>query len=163
MQTPDLNPPHADQPFAGAFEGREHRLPVRVYYEDTDLTRVVYHAGYLRFLERGRSDFLRLAGADHVAMAKLDTAFAVTRLEIAYRRAARIDDALLVRTTFERTRGAVIHIRQQITRGEDTLTEAAVEAACIDLAGRARRPPQALLEALAPYLSAPRSTKLTDR
>ncbi len=154
MQTPDLN-----LPSAGWFDGREHVLPVRVYYEDTDLTGVVYHASYVRFLERGRSDFLRLAGADHVAMAALDTAFAVTRLEVAYRRAARIDDALLVRTAFERTQGAVIHIRQQITRDEETLTDAVVQAACIDLAGRARRPPQALVEALAPWLSAPGPAK----
>ena len=143
---------HGSQPSAGWWEGREHRLPVRVYYEDTDFTGLVYHASYVRFFERGRSDFLRLAGADHVRMAALETAFAVVRLEIAFKRAARIDDALLVRTTFDRVQGAVVHVRQRITRGDEVLTTAVVEAACIDLRGRPRRPPRALIEALAPRL-----------
>ena len=141
-------------PSAGLFEGREHRLPVRVYYEDTDLTGLVYHASYVRFLERGRSDFLRRAGVDHVAMAAQDTAFAVTRLEIAFRRPARIDDALVVHTVFERIAGAVLHIRQWITRGDETLAQGVVEVACIRLDGRARRPPPALSAALRSRLAA---------
>ena len=91
----------SEAPTAGRFDGREHVLPVRVYYEDTDFTGLVYHASYVRFFERGRSDFLRLAGVDHVAMARLDTAFAVLRLDVTFKAAARIDDALEVRTVFE--------------------------------------------------------------
>jgi acyl-CoA thioester hydrolase len=135
-------------PSAGVFEGREHRLAVRVYYEDTDFTGLVYHASYLRFFERGRSDFLRLAGADHVAMGALDTAFAVTRMEIDFRRPARIDDALTVRTTLGEVRGPRVAFRQAVTRAGDLLCEAAVHLACIDAAGRARRPPAALVSAL---------------
>jgi acyl-CoA thioester hydrolase len=137
--------PHA---LGGAFEGREHCLPVRVYYEDTDFTGFVYHASYVRFFERGRSDFLRLAGADHVAMAKLQTAFAVVRLEVDYLRAAGIDDALVVRTTFDTVKGPRLIMSQRITRGDEVLAVAKVQAACIDLKGRARRPPPQLMLAL---------------
>jgi acyl-CoA thioester hydrolase len=136
------------QPLGGAFEGREHQLPVRVYYEDTDFTGFVYHASYVRFFERGRSDFLRLAGADHVAMARLQTAFAVVRLEIDYLRAASIDNALVVRTTFDTVKGPRLTLSQRITRGDEVLAVAKVQAACIDLKGRARRPPPQLLLAL---------------
>jgi acyl-CoA thioester hydrolase len=136
------------QPLGGAFDGREHRLPVRVYYEDTDFTGFVYHASYVRFFERGRSDFLRLAGVDHVTMAKAQTAFAVVRLEVDYLRAAGIDDALVVRTTFDTIKGPRLTMSQRITRGEEVLAVAKVDAACIDLNGRARRPPQQLVLAL---------------
>jgi acyl-CoA thioester hydrolase len=139
----------ADQSeLSGAFVGREHVLPVRVYYEDTDFTGLVYHASYVRFFERGRSDFLRLIGADHVRMAALNTAFAVTRLEVDYLRGAGIDDALTVRTCFDVVKGARISISQRITRGDEGLTLAKVQAVCIDLKGRARRPPPELLLAL---------------
>src|ERR1700749_4594833 len=97
-----------DQPSAGHIVGREHRLPVRVYYEDTDFTGVVYHANYARYFERGRSDFLRLAGVRPAELLAggAPTAFTVTKLSIAFLGAARIDDALIVRTTFEYARGA---------------------------------------------------------
>ena len=143
-----------DLPSSGVFAGREHRLPVRVYYEDTDFTGLVYHASYVRFFERGRSDLLRLAGADHVAMAGLGTAFAVTRLEVDFRRAARIDDALLVTTRIASARGARLRFAQQIERAAEVICTASVDAACIDGAGRARRPPAELTRALAPYLPA---------
>ena len=83
---------------SGAFDGYEHVLPVRVYYEDTDFTGIVYHANCLRFFERGRPEFLREIGVEHAALLALPApvAFAVTRLSIASRRAARVDDALEV-------------------------------------------------------------------
>ncbi len=101
-----------DEPSAGWFEGREHRLAVRVYYEDTDFTGLVYHANYARYFERGRSDFLRLAGVHHrELMARPDpSAFVVTRLAMDFVKAARIDDALLVRTTYDRVRGPRLFI-----------------------------------------------------
>ncbi len=139
-------------PTAGLFEGREHQLPVRVYYEDTDFTGLVYHASYVRFFERGRSDYLRLAGADHVAMAAVQTAFAVLSLNVAFRSAARIDDALIVHTRFEAVKGARILIAQNITRDGEVLATAEVQAACIDPEGRARRPPAELVAALQPRL-----------
>ena len=139
-------------PSAGWIEGREHRLPVRVYYEDTDFTGVVYHGSYVRFFERGRSDFLRLSGVSHAAL--LDrpdpAAFTVTRLDLEFRSAARIDDGLLVRTSYEAVRGPRLFLRQRITRGDELIALARVEAACIDLSGRARRPPAGMVEALAP-------------
>ena len=84
-----------DAPSSGRFEGREHILPVRIYYEDTDFTGVVYHANYLRYFERGRSDALRAAGVSHADLLEEErpTAFTVVRMEIDFRRPARIDDA----------------------------------------------------------------------
>jgi acyl-CoA thioester hydrolase len=140
------------QPTAGEFDGAEHVLPVRVYYEDTDFTGLVYHASYVRFFERGRSDFLRLVGADHVAMAAVGTAFAVLTLTVDFQAAARIDDALEVRTRFERMAGARIHVTQRILRDSRPIARADLQIACIDPQGHARRPPASLQQALAPYL-----------
>jgi acyl-CoA thioester hydrolase len=143
--------PHA--PTAGWFDGRIHLLPVRVYYEDTDFSGVVYHASYARFFERGRSDFLRLAGISHSELFGRDDplAFAVTRLAIDFRAAARIDDALTVRTGYDRMQGARMFISQQIVRGGMKICEAEVQVACIGLDGRARRPPPGLAESLKPW------------
>ena len=147
-----MNPP--ELPTAGWFDGREHRLPVRVYYEDTDFTGVVYHANYARYFERGRSDFLRVAGIHHSSLlAQTDpSAFVVTRLAMDFVKAARIDDALLVRTTYDTVRGPRMFITQSLTRGEDVIARAQVEAACITLDGRPRRPSRELVEALRPLL-----------
>lgn len=143
------------EPSAGWLEGREHVLPVRIYYEDTDFTGVVYHANYLRYFERGRSDFLRVAGIGHADL--LDradpAAFTVVRITVDFRRAARIDDALHVRTVYQRVRGPRLFIRQRIVRGDELIAEADVEAACIDLAGRPRKPPAGLVAALEPLFA----------
>jgi acyl-CoA thioester hydrolase len=142
------------EPTAGVFDGREHRLPVRVYYEDTDFTGLVYHANYVRYFERGRSDFLRLVGVGHAALLERadPAAFVITRMEIDFRRAARIDDALLVRTTYDSVRGPRLFITQTITRGQEVVAAADVQAACIDLQGRPRKPPAGLAEQLRPWL-----------
>jgi acyl-CoA thioester hydrolase len=141
-------------PSAGWFEGREHQLPVRVYYEDTDFTGVVYHANYARYFERGRSDFLRLAGVHHNELAARDdpSAFVVTRLAMDFVKAARIDDALLVKTRYDTVRGPRLYIRQTIVRGDRLIARAEVEAACITLDGRARKPARDLVEILKPLL-----------
>jgi acyl-CoA thioester hydrolase len=145
-------------PTAGQFEGRAHVLPLRVYYEDTDFTGLVYHGAYVRWFERGRSDFLRLAGVHHAELLEQPDplAFVVTRLSIDYRKGACIDDALVVRTTYESVRGARLFISQAIERAGEALASAQVEAACIDLSGRARRPPAILVERLTPWLAASR-------
>lgn len=142
-------------PSMGWLEGREHVLPVRIYYEDTDFTGVVYHANYLRYFERGRSDFLRLAGVSHQALLELPdaAAFTVTKITVEFRRAARIDDALLVRTAYDTVKGPRLFISQRIFRGGDLIATAEVEAACIGMDGRARRPPPGLVDALKPLLS----------
>ena len=145
-----------EAPSAGRFEGREHRLPVRVYYEDTDFTGVVYHASYARFFERGRTDFLRLAGVGHTDLLQLDPplAFVVVRLAIDFVRPARIDEALEVRTLYKVARGARFEIDQSLWRGEDRIAAAEIHAACIDLTGRPRRLPNDVMSKLSPHLSA---------
>lgn len=138
-------------PTAGVVDGREHQLPVRIYYEDTDFTGVVYHANYLRYLERGRSDFFRVIGISHTEMAKVDTAFALTRMEIDFKRAARVDDALLVRTTYDRVKGPRLYVGQRITRGDELIAQAVVEAVCITMDGRPRKPTAQMVAMLAPW------------
>lgn len=144
----------ADLPTAGRFEGRAHFLPIRIYYEDTDFSGVVYHANYLRYFERGRSDFLRLAGVSHTELLAEDppTAFAINRIGLEFVKAARIDDALLVRSAYDRIKGPRIIISQTLLKGEVVIATAAVEACCIGLDGRPRRPPALLLQRLQPFL-----------
>jgi acyl-CoA thioester hydrolase len=134
-----------------------HLLPIRVYYEDTDFTGVVYHANYLRYFERGRSEFLRLTGVSHTALRGLEQpiAFVVVRMTIDYRKAARIDDALVVRTVYERVSRARLHVRQTILRGLDVIAEAVEEIACISLDGRPVRPPAALVDGLRDWFQPP--------
>ena len=143
------------EPTAGVFEGREHQLPVRIYYEDTDFTGIVYHANYLRYLERGRSDFFRAVGISHTELAQQDTGFAVIRMELDFKRAAKIDDALVVRTLYERVEGVRLHVSQRITRGDETLLEAKAVAVCISLSGRPRRPTAEMTAKLATWLAPP--------
>jgi len=145
----------AGEPSMGHLEGREHVLPVRIYYEDTDFTGVVYHANYLRYFERGRSDFLRLAGISHQSLLERDdpAAFTVTRITVEFKRAARVDDALTVRTTYDTVKGPRLFITQRILRGHELIATAEVEAACIGLDGRARKPPPGMAETLKPLLA----------
>lgn len=131
-----------------------HRLDARVYYADTDFSGVVYHARYLEFFERGRSDFLRLAGVHHTELAdgkhgeKL--VWVVKRMEIDFRAPARIDDILSVETRTEKVSGARIFMAQQLRRGEELLVEAKVEAAIISESGRPRRFPREWVAAFMP-------------
>jgi acyl-CoA thioester hydrolase len=143
------------EPAAGAFEGTEHVLPVRVYYEDTDLTGVVYHANYLRYFERARSDFLRLAGINHASLLARDdpAAFAVTKIAIAFHQAARIDDALEVRTRFAHRQRVRLQATQRILRAGRAIATAEVEVVCIAPNGRVRRWPAELVAAITPLLS----------
>ncbi len=127
---------------------------MRIYYEDTDFTGVVYHANYLRYFERGRSDFLRLAGVHHRDLLEGDspTAFAVNRIALDFLKPARIDDALLVRTSYDVVKGPRIFISQTLVRGDEPLVKAEVEACCIGLTGRPKKPPGLLLAQLKPFL-----------
>lgn len=141
------------EPTAGVFSGREHQLPVRIYYEDTDFSGIVYHANYLRYLERGRSDFFRMVGISHTELAQQDTAFAIIHMTLDFKRSARIDDALVVRTTYDRVKGVRLYVTQKVTRGDEVLLEAKGEAVCITLHGRPRRPTARMLAQLAPWLA----------
>jgi acyl-CoA thioester hydrolase len=144
-----------DRPTAGRFAGREHRLPVRVYYEDTDFTGLVYHANYVRYFERGRSDCLRLMGIGHAELLDGDQpmAFVVSKMELRFLKPARIDDELVVRTVYDAVKGPRLLIRQEIARGEDALCRADVEVVCIHMDGRPRRPTKLLMEKVSPWLA----------
>jgi acyl-CoA thioester hydrolase len=125
-------------------------LPIRVYYEDTDFSGVVYHASYLRFLERGRTEFLRAAGVDQSSLhaAGEGLIFAVRRLTIDYLKPARMDDVLAVETRTADVRGASLVIAQRILRGEELIAAADVRVAAI-MGGRPARIPDALRGVLA--------------
>ncbi len=144
-----------DRPTAGRFEGREHRLPVRVYYEDTDFTGLVYHANYLRYFERGRSDCLRLMGVGHAELLDGDQpmAFVVSKMALTFLKPARIDEELVVRTGYDAVKGPRLLISQTITRGDEVLCQAGVEAVCIHLDGRPRRPTPLLRDRIGPWLA----------
>lgn len=139
---------HGEYPDAlsGELAGGGHRLSARVYYADTDFSGVVYHARYLEFLERGRSDFLRLADVHHTELADgkhgETLVWVVKRMEIDFRAPARIDDILVIDTRVAEVSGARIRMTQQITRGTDLLIGARVEAALINGEGRPRRFPK---------------------
>ena len=144
-------------PTTGVIENGEHVLPVRVYYEDTDFTGVVYHANYLRYFERGRSDFLRMRGISHTELRARDepVAFVVRHMDIDFAQAARVDDALVVRTLYDRLEGPRIRIRQRIERDGGIIASAGVEVVCIRLDGRPVRPPRDVLAALRLQAPAP--------
>ena len=131
-----------------------HRLRVRVYFEDTDFSGVVYHARYLHFLERGRTDYLRLHGIGHRELMEgafgEPMAFAVRRMEIEFLRPARIDDVLTVETHTSLLGGARVVLDQRILNGAETLIEAKVKVAVISPEGKPRRMPPAVAERLAP-------------
>ncbi len=136
-------------PLDGEIRDGKHHQQVRVYYEDTDFSGIVYHANYLRFMERGRTNYLRLIGADHRALfeqAQAEApgfAFVVRHMDIAFRRPAHMDDVLDIVTTPEEVKGASITLHQQVKRGEDLLIDAHVQVAFIS-GGRARPIPKPL-------------------
>ncbi|MFL9840909.1 tol-pal system-associated acyl-CoA thioesterase [Sphingomonas sp. ST-64] len=140
-------------PVAGRFVGAEHVFPVRVYFEDTDLSGVVYHANYLRFMERARSDMLRCAGIDQRAAHEAgDGVYVVRDIAIRYAAPARLDDALIVVSRVLRVRAASVNIQQRVMRDGELLTQADVEAAFVTPNGRARRQPQEWVEAFVPLV-----------
>ncbi|WP_305852210.1 tol-pal system-associated acyl-CoA thioesterase [Brevundimonas sp. AJA228-03] len=144
-----------DPPAMGRFDGRAHLLPVRVYYEDTDFTGVVYHANYVRYFERGRSDFLRALGIGHAQLLEGEApmAFVIAEMRLQFVKPARIDDAMVVRTTYDAVKGPRLMISQAVERDGEALCRAEVTAVCIHLDGRPRRPTKALVEAVAPWLA----------
>jgi acyl-CoA thioester hydrolase len=136
-------------PLDGELRDGRHSMTVRVYYEDTDFTGIVYHANYLRYMERGRTNYLRLLGADHRALFEATEkeapgfAFVVRTMNIDWLKPAKMDDVLAVVTTPEEVKGASITLKQQCLRGEELLCQASVRVAFIS-AGRARPIPKPL-------------------
>jgi acyl-CoA thioester hydrolase len=130
-----------------------HQMAVRVYYEDTDFTGIVYHANYLRFMERGRTNYLRLIGADHRALFEATEreapgfAFVVRSMAIEFLKPARMDDVLVVATAPEAVKGASMILLQHVLRGDDVLVEAHVRVAFVS-GGRARPMPKPFREAI---------------
>ena len=133
----------------GAILNGRHTMPVRVYYEDTDFTGIVYHANYLRYMERGRTNYLRLIGADHRALFEATEkeapgfAFVVRSMAIDFLKPGRMDDVLDVVTEPEEVKGASITLLQQCKRADELLVEAHVRVAFIS-GGRARPIPKPL-------------------
>jgi acyl-CoA thioester hydrolase len=135
---------------SGQLQDGGHLLTQRVYYEDTDFSGFVYHARYLHFFERGRTDYIRLLGVSqgtlHAQSDPADAvAFVVRRMEIDFKSPARMDDVLTILTKPGDVRGARMLLTQTIRRGDDVLATAAVTVAVVNGLGRARRLPDALL------------------
>lgn len=132
---------------------RQHWIAVRVYYEDTDFTGMVYHANYLRFFERGRSDHLRDAGISHQSLlAREDpAAFTLTNVNVTYRKPAKVDDLLHIRTRYLGMDGPRIRFSQTCLRGDEVLAEGEITAVMIHADGRLRRPIREISEHLEAY------------
>jgi len=128
-----------------------HRFPIRVYYEDTDLGQIVYYANYLKFIERGRSEWLRAAGVDQQRLLEdSHLAFVVRRVEADYLSPARFDDQLEVVTTLEQATGPRVTVSQVVERDGKALFQARVTVVCVDLRTmRPHRLPPAVRAALA--------------
>jgi acyl-CoA thioester hydrolase len=141
-----LNDP-LDRPQSGRFMDGEHRFPVRVYFEDTDAGGVVYHASFLRFMERARSDMLRVSGIDQRgALEGGAGAYLVAELAIKYRRQGKLDDDLLVVSRIGEIRAASCVIHQRVMRDGEVLAEADVTAAFLSPEGKPRRQPRAWID-----------------
>lgn len=120
-----------------------HSLPIRVYYEDTDAGGIVYHASYLRFAERGRTEMLRAGGFEHADLFKEQgVAFAVVSLAINYKSPAKLDELLVVKSHISRLGGASMDMEQGVYRGGDLICEIKVTLVCIDKSLKAVRLPQ---------------------
>jgi acyl-CoA thioester hydrolase len=128
---------------AGRIEGETHVLPVRVYFEDTDAAGVVYHANFLKFCERGRSDFIRLLGIDHqsLAAAKMGEpgVFVVRHIEIDYLKPAQVDEVLEVVTRCAHIGGASLVLAQEVRRGETVIARARVTVVLVSSSGKPQR------------------------
>ena len=146
-------------PLDGEIRDGRHVLTVRVYYEDTDFSGIVYHANYLRYMERGRTNYLRLLGTDHRVLfeeAEKEApgfAFVVRSMSIDFLKPARMDDVLEILTEPQEVKGASITLQQRVTRGDELLVEARVRVAFVS-GGRARPIPKPLRVAMKADLEA---------
>ena len=126
---------------------KSHRFPIRVYYEDTDFTGNVYHAAYLHFFERGRTEFLRAEGVHHSELMRDGVAFAVRAMEIDFPKAAHIDDELVVDTAVLEISGARLTLDQSIEQGDELIARARVVVVAIKADGKPTRLPRKLVAA----------------
>ncbi len=143
-------------PDAVMTDAPRHVFPVRVYYEDTDAGGIVYHANYLRFAERGRTEWLRQSGVDHTELRRDGgLVFTVKRCDVEFVKPAVLDDALQVVTTFLAVRGASFDLRQTVERDGEVLADLGVKIACVDVSGRPARLPGDLRRGLAALVAGP--------
>ncbi len=134
----------SDAPYQGSFARGIHRFGLRVYYEDTDLTGVVYHANYLRYMERARTDMLRCLGIEQqVILSAGEGFYSVYDLAVTYRAPARLDDCLVVVSRVGEVRAAATVLLQDVWRGDTQLTTGRVTAAWLGMNGRPQRQPRA--------------------
>lgn len=141
---------------SGQFDGSQHLYPVRVYFEDTDLSAVVYHANYLRWFERARSDMLRLLGIDQRAAHEAgEGAYAVSEMNLRYLRPAKLDDEVFIRSHVDELSPATCWIVQRAFRNETLLCEARVRVAFVAPNGRPRRQPREWMAAFQTIATAP--------
>jgi len=128
---------------AGRIEGETHVLPVRVYFEDTDCAGVVYHANFLKFCERARSDFIRLLGIEHQGLANPEqgepSVFVVRRVEIDYLKPGRMDDVLEIITTCAEIGTASLVLKQDVRRDGTLIVSARVSVVLVSRAGKPQR------------------------
>lgn len=146
--------PQDVQPVSGTLDGDCHLFPLRVYYEDTDLSGIVYHANYLKYCERARSDLVRMLGIDQRAAHEAgEGTYAVAEANIRYLAPARLDDSLTVQTRCVELRAASVRLAQQVFRGEDLLVEFTVRVGFVAPSGRPRRQPDAWRAAFQDFFS----------
>jgi len=142
---------------AGRIEGDAHVLPVRVYFEDTDFAGLVYHANFLKFCERGRSDFIRLLGIHHQSLANPEpgepAVFVVRRIEIDYLKPGRLDDVLEVVTSCAEIGGASLTLSQEVRRGETVIVRAKVVVVLVSGAGKPQRIGKLIRDALQRFVN----------
>ncbi|HEX3973006.1 MAG TPA: tol-pal system-associated acyl-CoA thioesterase [Stellaceae bacterium] len=144
-------------PREGALQGDVHRFAVRVYYEDTDAAGIVYYANYLKFIERARTEMMRLYGVGHEkARQSGGTGFIVRRCAIEYIQPARLDDELVVETRLEELGGATIHLSQDVLRDGTLLVRATVVVVSVGAQGRPVRLPAELRSSLSSFNAKPR-------
>ena len=141
-------------PPGGIIDGKRHLYAVRAYYEDTDLSGIVYHANYLRWFERARSDLLRVLEIDQRAAIEAgEGAYAVADLQIRYFRPAKLDDDVVIETRCTDMRAASLRMHQRAWRGEELLTEATLRVGFVAPDGRPRRQPEEWRQAYQSVLS----------
>lgn len=141
------------QSLSGTIAGSRHILPVRVYFEDTDLSGIAYHANYLKWCERARSDMLRLLGIDQRAAHEAGEGYyAVSEAHVQWRRPARFEDILRVESRAVEVRAASSRILQKIYRGDELLAEVVITAAFLSAEGRPQRQPSAWRAAFQTFL-----------
>lgn len=141
-------------PPGGVFDGAQHLYAVRVYYEDTDLSGITYHANYLRWFERARSDLLRMLGIDQrAAIESGEGAYALSEVNLKYLAPARLDDDVVIETRCTELGAASCRMHQIARRGETILCEAHLRVGFITLDGRPRRQPAAWRAAFAAFMN----------